>query len=60
MKIIDNLNPSDVLFVDRTGFFLIFYCKNDIKITKCCNNVSNACKLLTKYRRKFENKKLGE
>ena len=59
MNIIDRLEPKDVLFVDRTGNLIIFYCNNDIKIQKTCQNIHQASRLLTKYRRKYEGQKVG-
>ena len=59
MDLIDKVDKEDVVCVDRTGNLIILYCKNDIKIVKRCSSKSQASKLLTKYRRKFENIRLG-
>ena len=59
MSIIDKLNPNEVQFVDRTGHILIFYCNDNIKITKTCQNIHQASRELTKHRKKFENKRVG-
>ena len=59
MDLIDKMDKEDVICVDRTGNIITLYCKNDIKIVKMCRSKSQASKLLTKYRRKFENIRLG-
>ena len=59
MSIIDKLNPNEVQFVDRSGHILIFYCNDEIKVTKICQNINQASRELTKYRKKFENHKVG-
>lgn len=59
MSIINKIEPSEVLFVDRTGNMLIIYCKDDTRIIKNYQNIHQASKKLTEYRKKFENKRVG-
>lgn len=59
MSVIDKLSPNDVQFVDRSGNILVFYCNDNVKVTKVCQNISQASRELTKYRKKFENRRVG-
>ena len=60
MSVIDRLDPDEVQFVDRTGNIIIFYCDDNIKVSKVCRNIHQASRLLTKYRKRYEGKQVGD
>ena len=58
--IYENLDPSDVLFCDRSGNIISIYCKDNFKIQFIYDSVEKATRNLTKFRKELEGVKVGD